>query len=107
MDLNELVAGFGAKTGLGELSPDDEGTYWLKVDDYVLGLGEDTEARALVIQAPVAARTDENATVLAKTLLEFNFLYLGTQGGTFALDRKAGPLERQEEDYESEVDQIY
>lgn len=90
MELKELVAGFGAKTGLGELSPDDEGTYWLKVDDYVLGLGEDTEARALVIQAPVAERTDENASVLAETLLELNLLYLGTQGGTFALDREAG-----------------
>ena len=90
MELNELVAGFSAKTGLGELRSDDEGVYWLKIDDYVLGLGEDTEARALVIQAPVAERTEENASALAETLLELNFLYLGTHGGSFALNREAG-----------------
>ena len=30
MELNELVAGFGAKTGLGELRSDDEGISRLK-----------------------------------------------------------------------------
>ena len=90
MDLNELVAGFAEKTGLGALTPDDEGMYWLKIDEYAVGLGEDAEARVLVVHAPIAERNEESAAALAETLLELNLLYLGTQGGSIALDREAG-----------------
>lgn len=90
MEFKEIVTGFAEQTGLGALTPDDEGTYWLKIDAYTIGFSEDAAARALVIHTPIAERTDENTVALAETLLELNFLYFATQGGTLALDREAG-----------------
>lgn len=90
MEFKEIVTGFAEQTGLGALTPDDEGTYWLKIDAYTIGFSEDAAARALVIHTPIAERTDENTVALAETLLELNFLYAGTQGGTLAMDREAG-----------------
>lgn len=90
MELNELMSGFAAEVGLGTLQADDSGTYWLKIDKFSIGFSSDETGRMLVVYTPVGARDDANAGDLAEFLLELNNLYIGSFGGTVALDREAG-----------------
>lgn len=90
MELNELMVGLAAEVGLGECPADDTGTYWLKIDSFSVGFTTDETGRTLMVYTPIGARDEASAGDLAELLLELNNLYVGSFGGTVALDRTAG-----------------
>lgn len=90
MELNELMVGFAAEVGLGEISADDTGAYWLRIDDLSVGFIADEAGRTLVVYTTIGERDEARAGALADVLLELNNLYIGSFGGTIALDREAG-----------------
>lgn len=90
MELKELMDGFAAEAGLDALTADDTGVYWLKIDSFSIGFATDETERMLIVYTPIAAREEASAGDLAEVLLELNNLYIGSFGGTVALDREAG-----------------
>ena len=90
MELNELMSGFAAEIGLGEISANDTGAYWLRIDDFSVAFTADEAGRTLVVYTTIGERDEVRAGGLADFLLELNNLYVGSFGGTIALDREAG-----------------
>lgn len=90
MELKELMSEFSKKTGISELVPDQEGFYWVRIDDYGIGIGTEATEQSIVIFTPIAKRVEESAAVLAELMLEINYLYIGTFGGTISFNSDMG-----------------
>lgn len=90
MEPKELMSEFSKKTGIAELVPDQEGFYWVRIDDYGIGIGTEATEQSIVIFTPIAKRVEESAAVLAELMLEINYLYIGTFGGTISFNSDMG-----------------
>lgn len=93
MTVNDLLAEFGRKAGLGVLALDDKGLCRLSFDDtLIVDLEEDEGAGVLHIYATVGAIPAAGKEMVYATLLSANLFGTETGGATLAIDRLRGEI---------------
>ena len=89
MELNELMAAFGAEIGIADLAADGGGSYNISFDEMIVSLSEDREAGRLVIQGEVGEPPEGGREHFYRLLLEMGFRGALTGGAAFVMQPDA------------------
>lgn len=93
MTVNNLLAEFGRKAGLGALSLDDKGVCRLSFDGtLVVDLEHDSSAGVLHLYAVVGSIPADGKESLFARLLEANLFGAQTSGAALAIDRQRNEI---------------
>ena len=87
--IDAILADFGASIGIPDLSFDENGFCCLFFDDVAVNLELDRAAGRLVAYANVGALPEKPDVEFQQMLLEANYFYRHTDGGTLGTDRES------------------
>ncbi len=85
MESSELIKKFGKKIGI-DLSPNDDNSYTLEVDEMLLSLHILPEIDTIILVGDIGEPPPEHLENLYKTMLESQHLFNGTGGATISLN---------------------
>lgn len=91
MQFNEFLVSFGKMFQLEDLKADESGHCAITVDDMVVHLQEVAELDQVVVYGELGELPAEQDGGFYRALLEANYLFTGTRGGTIAL-RSGSPM---------------
>ncbi len=86
-ELEKILGEFGNRIGIPNLSFDEHGYCCLMFDDIVVNIEADSDSETLFLYSNVGDLPSESSPSLYQTLLEKNFLFRGTGGGTLGIDK--------------------
>jgi hypothetical protein len=88
-----LIAELATTLGIPELALDEDGTLALDMDDrFLVTLGLDEPARALVLMAPILGTEGPKPRAFLEEALVGNFMWQATLGATLAIDETSGAM---------------
>ena len=85
MDFKELVAAFGERCGLGNLTMDENGVATMQADDIVLSFAEVSATRQLLMQAEVGDKPTAGGAPFYERLLAAQYMGGVLGGACFSL----------------------
>ena len=85
MESSELIKKIGEKIGI-DLSPNDDNSYTLEVDEMLLSLHILLEIDTIILVGDIGEPPPEHLENLYKTMLESQHLFNGTGGATISLN---------------------
>jgi hypothetical protein len=89
--VNQALGEFGKQIGLDDLRLDDNRYAALAFDDVVVNLEFDEDLERLVLSAYLGEPRDDRLKTY-ELLLDANFCWQGTAGGTLSLERETGGI---------------
>lgn len=81
-----LIREFGQTVGLPDLEPDEEGYCCLEFDGHIVNVEFNAPTEEVFLYAQIASLPETGREALYEALLEGNFFYRGTKGGTLGVD---------------------
>ena len=90
MVFSELIAGFGAKFNVDDLSPDAEGVVEVSFDDFVVSFHCAPMDTRVMMVAELGEVPPDGKEFIQSQLLEANYLFLKTSGATLSLNPENG-----------------
>ena len=85
MNFKDLITGFAAQLGLSDVNVDDD-IVSISVDDFIVNIQNLIELNKIIVYAEIAERPPDDDGLLAEVLLQSNYMYRGTGGGTISQD---------------------
>ena len=85
MDFTDLIKGIGEKIGMPDIDTTN-GFVALNVDDMIINIQHIMEVNQIVTYAEIADRPPDDDGLLAEVLLQSNYMFRGTGGGTISQD---------------------
>jgi Tir chaperone protein (CesT) family len=89
--VNKVLGEFGKQIGLDDLRLDDNGYAALAFDDVVVNLEFDADLERLLMSAYLGEPQGDRLKTY-ELLLDANFCWQGTAGGTLSLERETGGI---------------
>ena len=89
MAIEELITAFNEQTGIDDMAV-SEGVWKYAADDMEFGVAADEGGERVFLFGEIPASYVENEASFRKTVLEANYLFNGTGGGTLSINPKNG-----------------
>lgn len=92
MELNELMTGFAAESGIDGLVPDGDGIYHLGVDDMVISVAGSEGGGEVALLGELGELPPEGAEEFYRSMMEAMYQGKATGGAVFSLERASRRL---------------
>lgn len=89
MTIEELITAFNEQTGIDDMAA-SEGVWKYAADDMEFGVAADAGGERVFLFGEIPAPLVENEATFRKTILEANYLFNGTGGGTLSINPENG-----------------